>query len=130
MFKVLQNIHGTKRILILKQTITFLFKLLFLSTICNVLDDIGLTTVYISFFRFSKDHNFVKPNDDRSLNLMTHAAKVVMQNFTEIVLAYGQSDEYSFVFRKKTETYNRRARLAPFSYLKCGYRIAKKYYCF
>jgi len=55
-------------------------------------------------------HNFVKPNDDRSLSLMNVSAEKVMTDFRDIVLAYGQSDEYSFVFRKSTTTYNRRAR--------------------
>ena len=33
-----------------------------------------------------------------------------MNQFGDVVLAYGQSDEYSFVFRRGAETYNRRAR--------------------
>lgn len=32
-----------------------------------------------------------------------------MQEFTDIVLAFGQSDEYSFVFHKSAQVYNRRA---------------------
>ena len=47
---------------------------------------------------------------------MTHSAQIVLQNFSEIILAYGQSDEYSFIFRKKTETYNRRARFVLYMY--------------
>ena len=31
-----------------------------------------------------------------------------MENFPDIVLAYGQSDEYSFLFRRETCVYNRR----------------------
>lgn len=61
------------------------------------------------FHKFSKRHTFTKPNDDRSLNLMTTAARAVLEEFTDIVIAYGQSDEYSFVFCKETQTYNRRA---------------------
>lgn len=64
----------------------------------------------MSHRRFSEVHNFEKPNDDRSLNLMNESAEKVMADFRDIVLAYGQSDEYSFVFRKSTTTYNRRAR--------------------
>ena len=41
---------------------------------------------------------------------MNHAALKVMEKFDDLVLAYGQSDEYSFMFRKKTNAYNRRAR--------------------
>ena len=42
---------------------------------------------------------------------MNAAAQHVMNEFKDIVIAYGQSDEYSFVFRKNTESYNRRGRL-------------------
>lgn len=45
-------------------------------------------------FRFSDKHGFVKPNDERALQLMTTAAQKVMEEFSDIVLAYGQSDEY------------------------------------
>lgn len=61
------------------------------------------------FHKFSKKHNFVKPNDVRALNLMNKAAVAVMKEFKEIVVSYGESDEYSFVIRKDTEMYNRRA---------------------
>lgn len=60
------------------------------------------------FHRFSQLHDFAKPNDERSLRLMTKCAQAVMVNFNEICLAYGQSDEYSFVFRKDTQIFNRR----------------------
>lgn len=40
---------------------------------------------------------------------MSYAAVRVMQEFADIVLAYGQSDEYSFVFNRNTTVYNRRA---------------------
>lgn len=51
------------------------------------------------FHKFSAEHEFEKPNDVRSLALMSQAASVVMEEFKDICLAYGQSDEYSFVFR-------------------------------
>ena len=63
-----------------------------------------------SFHRFSKQHNFKKPNDDNALALMNESARRVMTMFHDIIMAYGQSDEYSFIFRKSTKTYNRRAR--------------------
>ena len=53
----------------------------------------------------------MKPNDDRALTLMSKSAETVMEEFKDIVIAYGQSDEYSFVFKKNTNVYNRRARL-------------------
>ena len=40
---------------------------------------------------------------------MNHAASVVMGEFNEIILSYGQSDEYSFVFHKSCNLYNRRS---------------------
>ena len=63
-----------------------------------------------NFHKYSVAHNFQKPNDDRCLNLMNKSAETVMKLLVDVVIAYGQSDEYSFVFKKSTETYNRRAR--------------------
>lgn len=40
---------------------------------------------------------------------MSYAATKVMKEFNEIVVAFGQSDEYSFVLHKSAEVYNRRA---------------------
>lgn len=39
---------------------------------------------------------------------MSHAARIVMDEFLDIVLAFGQSDEYSFVLHKSSTLYNRR----------------------
>jgi tRNA(His) guanylyltransferase len=39
---------------------------------------------------------------------MNRAAEEVMVMFTEIWLAYGQSDEYSFIFRRDTDLFSRR----------------------
>jgi len=50
----------------------------------------------------------VKPNDERALQLMDHAAKDVMNEFKDIVIAFGESDEYSFLFKKSTMLYSRR----------------------
>ncbi|GJE88705.1 tRNAHis guanylyltransferase [Phanerochaete sordida] len=60
------------------------------------------------FHRLSQDHDFVKPNDERALQLMDHAARDIMHEFKDVVLAFGESDEYSFLFRKSTTLYNRR----------------------
>ena len=51
-------------------------------------------TFYNYSSRFSDEHSFVKPNDERALQLMTAAARRVMEEYRDIVLAYGQSDEY------------------------------------
>lgn len=69
--------------------------------------------------RFSDAHGFDKPNDLRGLNLMNAAAMVrpptpqpaatahlaaqeVMHGFPDVRIAYGESDEYSFVLHKHT----------------------------
>ena len=44
--------------------------------------------------RFSDKHGFTKPNDVRALQLMDHAAKYVMTEYPDIVLAFGESDEF------------------------------------
>lgn len=62
-----------------------------------------------AFHKFTDSHHYVKPNDERGINLMSAAAQKVMADFNEIVLAYGQSDEYSFVFHKNSKLYNRRS---------------------
>jgi hypothetical protein len=50
-----------------------------------------------SSIRFSDKHGFAKPNDIRALQLMDHAAKDVMEEHPDIVLAFGESDEYRYV---------------------------------
>ena len=62
-----------------------------------------------SFHRFAHEHSFIKPNDTRALGLMDACAKFVMEEFRDIVFAYGQSDEYSFIFDKKMSLFNRRS---------------------
>mmetsp|Transcript_14721 Transcript_14721/g.17205 ORF Transcript_14721/g.17205 Transcript_14721/m.17205 type:complete len:275 (-) Transcript_14721:965-1789(-) len=61
------------------------------------------------FHMFTTEHGFSKPNDERALNLMNCCAMECVKHFSDIVLAYGQSDEYSFVFRKSSSLFNRRA---------------------
>ncbi|KAF8872582.1 Thg1 C terminal domain-containing protein [Infundibulicybe gibba] len=61
-----------------------------------------------SFHRFSEVHNFEKPNDCRALQLMDQAARGVMEEYPDITLAFGESDEFSFLLRKSTALYNRR----------------------
>jgi tRNA(His) guanylyltransferase len=56
----------------------------------------------------SNHYNFTKPNDIRALNLMNAAARHVVTIVPDIVIAYGVSDEYSFVFHKSTELFERR----------------------
>lgn len=66
-----------------------------------------------SFSKFTAKHHFAKPNDTRALKLMNACAVEVLKAFTDIVLAYGQSDEYSFVLHENTTLFDRRsAKLA------------------
>jgi tRNA(His) guanylyltransferase len=59
--------------------------------------------------RLSTQYCFQKPNDTRALNLMNAAAVQVMTMLADLVIAYGVSDEFSFVFHKSTEMFERRA---------------------
>lgn len=61
------------------------------------------------FHRFTKEHEFAKPNDERSLKLANLAAITCLDHFKDIVFAYGQSDEYSFVLPRSCNLYKRRA---------------------
>eukprot|EP00873_Tetraselmis_striata_P022803 jgi/Tetstr1/443067/TSEL_031125.t1 len=61
------------------------------------------------FTKFSTAHDFQKPNDERALNLMNACATAVMDEFTDMRLAYGESDEYSFALHKASKLYGRRA---------------------
>ncbi|CAH1395826.1 unnamed protein product [Nezara viridula] len=62
-----------------------------------------------NFHRFTEIHEFDKPNDINGLNLMSNAAVNVLREFSDINLAFGHSDEFSFVFKKKTNIFNRRS---------------------
>ncbi|KAI7904681.1 tRNA-histidine guanylyltransferase 1 [Cokeromyces recurvatus] len=61
------------------------------------------------FHRFSQAHNFAKPNDRRAIDLMNRCAIEVMKDIKDIILAYGQSDEYSFIIPKSSTLYSRRS---------------------
>lgn len=61
------------------------------------------------FHEFSKHYNFEKPNDERALKLMNASAKnVVLKYKNDVVLAFGESDEYSFILKKDTSLFKRR----------------------
>jgi len=47
--------------------------------------------------RFSDVHKFAKPNDVRALGLMDQAARDTMELYPDIILAFGESDEYRHV---------------------------------
>jgi tRNA(His) guanylyltransferase len=50
-----------------------------------------------SFHRFSDIHTFAKPNDSRALQLMDHAARSLMDEYPDIILGFGESDEYRYL---------------------------------
>lgn len=60
------------------------------------------------FTKFCESMQMEKPNDIRGIQLMNRAATHVMENFKDIVIAYGDSDEYSFVFKRGANLFNRR----------------------
>ncbi|KAF2713675.1 tRNAHis guanylyltransferase [Pleomassaria siparia CBS 279.74] len=62
------------------------------------------------FSKFTTKYKFAKPNDRRALDLMNAAAEAVMKELPDLVLAYGNSDEFSFVFHKDCVLFERRAR--------------------
>ncbi|KAM4732555.1 putative tRNA(His) guanylyltransferase isoform 2-T4 [Anableps anableps] len=79
-------------------------------------DDTCLRNCYIvvrldgrNFHKFAEQHQFTKPNDDRALGLMSRSARSVMEELEDISIAYGQSDEFSFVFKRTTTWFKRRA---------------------
>ncbi|KAK3114317.1 tRNA-His guanylyltransferase [Teratosphaeriaceae sp. CCFEE 6253] len=61
------------------------------------------------FTKLSKKYDFQKPNDRRALDLMNAAAVEVVRSFVDVVFAYGQSDEYSFIFHESSTLFERRA---------------------
>eukprot|EP00026_Physarum_polycephalum_P014727 Phypoly_transcript_15274.p1 GENE.Phypoly_transcript_15274~~Phypoly_transcript_15274.p1 ORF type:complete len:281 (+),score=37.75 Phypoly_transcript_15274:70-843(+) len=61
-----------------------------------------------AFTRFTTEHKYTKPNDDRGLGLMNACALSVMKEFSDIVVSYGESDEFSFVLRRKATLFQRR----------------------
>ena len=61
------------------------------------------------FSKLCKKYEFEKPNDKRALDLMNAAAVKVTHSLVDIIIAYGQSDEYSFVFSQDTTLFDRRA---------------------
>ena len=97
---------------------------------------LGNVSDHCAASRFTALHAFEKPNDERGLALMDHAAVVsshwrlhydrpgalftavdggsaaspwlpqeVMREFPDIRLAFGESEEYSFIFHKSSRLY-------------------------
>lgn len=60
------------------------------------------------FHKFLAHYDFDKPNDARALEVMNKAALLVMTKYPDVLMAYGDSDEYSFLLRKLCDLYERR----------------------
>lgn len=60
------------------------------------------------FHKFSDFYEFDKPNDEVALKIINEAAKQMMVTMPDILLAYGDSDEYSFLLRKNCNLFERR----------------------
>ncbi|OBA23626.1 tRNAHis guanylyltransferase [Metschnikowia bicuspidata var. bicuspidata NRRL YB-4993] len=60
------------------------------------------------FHKFSEAYGFEKPNDARALAVMNRTAQTMMEQFPDIVMSYGDSDEYLFLLRKDCELFERR----------------------
>uniref|UniRef100_A0A3Q2QEU7 Probable tRNA(His) guanylyltransferase n=1 Tax=Fundulus heteroclitus TaxID=8078 RepID=A0A3Q2QEU7_FUNHE len=98
-------------------------------------DDTCLRNCYIvvrldgrNFHKFAEQHRFAKPNDDRALGLMSRSARSVMEELEDVVVAYGQSDEFSFVFKRTSTWFKRRARYSSHS-LALSY-TSQQWFCF
>eukprot|EP00903_Cladosiphon_okamuranus_P010775 g10181.t1 len=61
------------------------------------------------FTKFTAEHGFTKPNDERGLLLMAECARQVMSEWSDLVMAYGQSDEFSFLLPASSPLYGRRS---------------------
>jgi len=61
--------------------------------------------------RFSNKYSFEKPNDKRALDLMNAAAKAVMMELSDVVVGYGVSDEFRYVWFRKVGRFGLRVRL-------------------
>jgi tRNA(His) guanylyltransferase len=80
------------------------------------LDDRILPATYIvvrvdgrGFSKFTDAHGYLKPNDSRGLALMLECAAQVMKEWGECIIAFGESDEFSFVFPPQASAFGRRS---------------------
>lgn len=61
------------------------------------------------FHKLCTRYAFTKPNDARALALMNQAATSCLRAIPDLCLAYGCSDEYSFLFHRSCTLFDRRA---------------------
>jgi tRNA(His) guanylyltransferase len=60
------------------------------------------------FSEFVKNHYFKKPIDQRGVDLMCACADALCRKYRDVRLAFGQSDEFSFVLSRECELWGRR----------------------
>lgn len=60
------------------------------------------------FHKFSDYYEFEKPNDVLALEIINKSALKLMQTIPDIIMAFGDSDEYSFLLKKDCELFERR----------------------
>lgn len=60
------------------------------------------------FHKFSDHYEFEKPNDEKALLVINESAKQMIITMPDIIMAYGDSDEYSFLLRKDCDLFERR----------------------
>jgi tRNA(His) guanylyltransferase len=60
------------------------------------------------FTSFCLQHGMLRPIDDRLVSLMASCGYFIMEKYPDIALSFGQSDEFSFVFKKSTQLFDRR----------------------
>ena len=61
---------------------------------CSLMNYHNVIYNFKTYCRFSDSHEFEKPNDVNALRLMNRCAEEVMKEFQDLILSYGQSDEY------------------------------------
>ncbi|KAG5053572.1 hypothetical protein JHK85_006082 [Glycine max] len=72
----------------------------------EVEDEAMFPNIILVWIKASKLH---KPHDSNALKLMNSCAVEVLEEDADIILAYGFSDEYTFIFKKTSKFYERRA---------------------
>lgn len=60
------------------------------------------------FHKFSDFYEFEKPNDTVALDVINKSALKLMETIPDIIMAYGDSDEYSFLLKRDCELFDRR----------------------
>lgn len=61
-----------------------------------------------AFTPFCKVHPILRPIDDRLLRLMNECGLRVMEKYEDIIFAFGQSDEFSFILKRSSQLFHRK----------------------